>query len=371
LTIAFLSTMTDYYGGEVCIVNLARGLGDRGHDVLCVTRPDAVLAERARAAGVEVVTLPLLDWYEPRGVLLLRRLLVARDVEILHTHLPRDHFIAAAASAGLDVRNIGTRHQLRPIAAVPFKRPFFRRFSTLIAVSEAVRRGLEAAPPLPAERLVTVPNGLPAPVAAERGALRRLAGIAPDAPVVGYVGRLCPTKGLDVLLDATARLRRGRPDARLVVVGGDGGDPGYARLLARRAAAPDLAGAVSFLGYVPEAGRLCGDFDVQAVPSWAEPFGLVSLEALAQGVPVVATASGGSPEIVRHGREGYLVPPGDREALARRLAALLAAPELRRGLGENGRRRVRRRFSLERMVEATAGVYAAALGSSLRRRRSA
>lgn len=370
MTIAFLSTMTDYYGGEVCIVNLASGLRMLGHRVLCVTRPGAGLAERARDAGIEVTTLPLLDWFEPRGVLGLRRLLVLHDVDILHTHLPRDHFIAAAASTGLAVRNVGTRHQLKPIAAIPLKRPFFRRFSALIAVSDAVRRGLEESAPVPAARLVTVPNGLPEVAPARTGTLRRLAGVRPDAPVVGFVGRLCPTKGLEVLLEAVARLRRRRPTVRLVVVGD--GDADYARGLHRRAVLPDLEGGVSFLGYVPDAGSLCGDFDVQAVPSWAEPFGLVTLEALAQGRPVVATASGASPEIVRNGREGFLVAPGDAGALADRLELLLEAPALRRRLGDSGRRRVREVFSLERMVAGTQEVYAAALGgTAVPRRRSA
>jgi glycosyltransferase involved in cell wall biosynthesis len=147
----------------------------------------------------------------------------------------------------------------------------------------------------------------------------------------------------------------------VLVAGGDGGERGYADRLRRRAAELGLAGTVRFLGYVPEAGRHCGEFDVQVVPSWAESFGLVTLEALARGVPVVATTAGGSPEIVRDGREGLLVPPGDPAALADRVDRLLASAELRRALGEAGRERVESRFSLDRMVEATAEVYAGVL----------
>ena len=369
MRIAHLSTMGGFYGGEVCIVNLAAGLAARGHRVLCVTRPDARLADRAAAAGVEVVTLPLVDWFEPRGVLLLRRLLAARGVEILPTHVPRDHFVAAVATAGLPVRNVGTRHLVRPIAAVPFKRPFFRRFAAFIAVSDAVRRGLEAVSVVPAERLVTVPNGVPFPGPPPRDDLRRRAGVEPGAPVVGCVGRLCPTKGLEVLLTAAARLRRRRPDLRVLLVGGDGSDRRYAAGLRRRITDLGLDETVRLLGYVPDAGRYCGEFDVQVVPSWAEAFGLVTVEAMVRGRPVVVTDSGGSPEIVRHGREGFLVPPGDAAALAGRLEQLLASPQLRQAMGENGRERVRRRFTLDRMVEATEAVYAGVLDREPRARR--
>lgn len=369
MTIAFLNTMSGFYGGEACLVELATGLVARGHRVMCVTRPGAELADRAAAAGLETVRMPLVDWFEPRGVLLLRRLLVARGVEILHTHVPRDYYLAAVATAGLGVRNVGTRHQLRPIGAAPLKRPFLRRFSALIAVSAAVRRGLEGARLLPDDRLVTVPNGVPFPPPAPRTGLRRRAGVAPDAPVVGCVGRLCPTKGLEVLLAAAVRLRTQWPDLRVIVVGGESGDPDYGERLRRRAADLGLAAAVSFLGYVPEAGRYCGEFDVQAVPSWAEAFGLVTLEAMARGRPVVATGTGGSAEIVRSGREGYLVAPGDAAALADRLGRLLRSPDLRRGMGERGRERVRRSFSSDRMVDATLEVYERVLERPLQARR--
>ncbi|MCP4573054.1 MAG: glycosyltransferase family 4 protein [bacterium] len=368
MTIAFLSTMSGFYGGEICIVELAAGFKARGHRVVCVARPGSLLAGRAAAVGLETVTLPLLDWYEPLGVGRLRRLLVERGVEILHTHVPRDHYIAAVATAGLSIRNVGTRHLLNPIHAVPLKRPFFRRFSALVAVSDAVRRSLEVAALVPPERLVTIPNGVPYPPPAPYEGLRRRAGVPPRAQVVGFVGRLCPTKGLGILLAAADRLRDRCPDLRILVAGEDGNDRRHGAALRREVARRGLDRTVTFLGYVPEAGRYCAEFDVQVVPSRAEPFGLVTLEALARGCPVVATAAGGSPEIVRHGREGFLVPPGDADALAVHLERLLASPELRRDMGEQGRVRVRNRFTADRMVESTLALYERVLGREPRAR---
>ncbi len=366
MTIAFLSTMTDYYGGEVCFVNLAAGLSARGHDVLCVVRPGSALARRVVERGLPVVELPLVDWFEPVGVIRLRRLLLARDVDLLHTHTPRDHFVAAAATAGTPIRNVGTRHLLQTISFPDLKRPFFRNFTAMIAVSHAVRRSLSGAGLVPDERLVTVPNGIPMEVPAPRGTLRRLAGVGDEAPVVGFVGRMSPGKGLATLITAAARLVPRHPGLKVLVVGGDDRGGAHVRQLRAQVTTQGLGDVVRFLGYLPDAGRFCGDFDVQAVPSVAEPFGLVTLEALARGRPVVATATGGTPEIVRHGREGYLVPAGDAWALAARLDDLLADAPLRRAFGVRGRERVRRHFSLDLMLDRTEEVYAGALGRPAR-----
>ena len=116
-----------------------------------------------------------------------------------------------------------------------------------------------------------------------------------------------------------------------------------------------------FLGYRPDAATLCAGFDVQAVPSLAEPFGLVVLEAMVRGVPVVASAAGGIPEIVRHGRDGLLVPAGDAAALAAALEQLLADPERRAQLAAEAGRRVRAEFPAVGMIERIETVYRRAL----------
>ncbi len=118
-----------------------------------------------------------------------------------------------------------------------------------------------------------------------------------------------------------------------------------------------------WLGYRPDAAALCRAFDVQAVPSPAEPFGLVLLEAMAQGVPVVAAAGGGVPEIVRDGTDGLLVPSGDADALADALDRVLTGPDLRARLAAAGPRRVREAFPLDRTVALTEAVYRRALAA--------
>ena len=358
MRIVHLSTMGGFYGGEVCLVNLASGLAARGHEIAVITRPHSDLAARLADTGIELLTLPLVGWYEPRDMLRLGAWLRRRQVDILHTHLPRDYYMAALATAGSSVVNVASRHQVRPIRHRLLKRPFLDRFAAMIAVSGAVADGLRKNGLPGRGRIVTIPNGIdPAPVAGPEPGLRASSGTSPDAPVVGAVGRLCPSKGLRVLLRAAARLLPAYPGLRILLVG-DGADGGrHRKELEKLAGDLGLARAVRFLGYIPLADRRMGELDVLAVCSRAEPCGLVSLEAMARGVPVVATDSGGSPELVRDGQEGFLVPYGDDEALASRLGQLLENPPLRAALGDRGRQRVRRRFTTGAMLDAVETLY--------------
>jgi glycosyltransferase involved in cell wall biosynthesis len=361
--VGLLSSQLGYYGGEIHLLDLASELRARGHRVSCLVRRDSELAARLAGAELPVYSLRLLDWYEPVGMTALHRRLRRLRPDILHTHNPRDYYIAAVATAGLPVRNVGTRHQLYSIACPRLKRPFLRRFAAMIAVSEAVRDGLLASG-LPANRLITVPNGIRSPDAPQPlSDLQRELGLPKrSGPLVGSVGRLCPTKGMDCLLRAAALLRGRWPGLQVVLIGGEDGDRRFGRHL--RCLARDLGLAVHFCGYREQAARFLPAFDVLAVPSRAEPFGLVTLEALARGVPVVATRSGGSREIVRDGREGLLVPPDNPPALATAVHRLLADHDLRARCMRAGPRRVAAHFTLARQVAATERVYTQVLAGA-------
>jgi glycosyltransferase involved in cell wall biosynthesis len=229
----------------------------------------------------------------------------------------------------------------------------------MIAVSEAVRRALLACRLMAPERIVTVLNGIDLTRSLpHRDGLRQSVGLDSRSAVVGFVGRLAPEKGLETLLAATRLLVSGRwPQLRVFLVGDDPQGGAYAGRLRRLVREYGLAQVVHFFGYVADAGRASADFDIHVVCSDAEPFGLVTLEGMAHCHPVVATASGGSPEIIRDGIDGYLVPPRDPGALARRLEKLLSRQDLCRRLGQRARQRVEKAFSLHRMLDGTEAVY--------------
>jgi len=361
MRIAHLSTMTGFYGGEVCLTSVATGMRERGHDVACVVKPDSQLSWRLAQEGIPVFTLPLVDWFEPLSISRLTWWLRRQRIEILHTHLPRDYFIAAVATLGTNICNVGSRHHLLPISQPSVKRPFLSRFQALISVSEAVRRSLIRSRVMDPTRLVTVHNGIDVPLGSNGSAdvpgLRTIAGVSADAPVIGCVGRLCPAKGIETLLAAAGLLRPRWPGLKVLLVGDEQGSGEYTEHLRLLIDQRGLDETVVFTGYVDGAAALAAELDVQVVCSRAEPFGMVTLEAMSNAVPVVVTDSGGSPEIVRDGVDGYLVPPGDAEVLALRLDLLLGDLELRRRLGMQGRQRVQREFTRRRMIDHTEAVY--------------
>jgi glycosyltransferase involved in cell wall biosynthesis len=233
----------------------------------------------------------------------------------------------------------------------------------VVAVSGAVRDAWAAAG-LSAERVVVVPNGVDlaegraAPGAAERRAVRRELGVAQGAPVVATVSLLRPGKGLEVLLAAAPAVLAAHPRARFAVVG-DG--PARAELEAG-AAAGGVGEAVAWTGFRRDVPALLAAADLFVLPSLDDAFPTAILEAMAAGLPVVATRAGGIPEIVDDGATGLLVPPGDAAALARAISTLLADPAARKSLGEAGRRRAGERFSTAAWLGRLERVYGEALG---------
>jgi glycosyltransferase involved in cell wall biosynthesis len=181
------------------------------------------------------------------------------------------------------------------------------------------------------------------------GASRPPLELPGGAPVVGIVGRLQAWKGQDRLLRAQALLRRRGHPLHLVIVGGDsyGLSPEYAASLPKLIAELGLEGSVTLTGEVADAMPFIEQMDVLVNASDPEPFGIVLLEAMAAGVPVVAVDSGGPPDIVEHERTGMLARSGDPDDLASALEPLLGSRERRRALGEAGRERFMRDYTDE------------------------
>lgn len=214
------------------------------------------------------------------------------------------------------------------------------RLARVVAVSEAVAASLAAAG-VPRSRMEVVAPGVE-PGEYERAEPHR------GAPVIACIARLHREKNVALLIRAFARVHAEIPEARLVIFG-DGPERGA---LERLAAALGLGSVVEFRGYVKDAGRRCGDFDILAVPSSREAFGIAALEAMACGVPVIATRVGGLPELVLDGETGLLVPPEDEKALAETLTGLLRDPERAARLGAAGRERALTRFTVAKMLSA-------------------
>jgi D-inositol-3-phosphate glycosyltransferase len=190
-------------------------------------------------------------------------------------------------------------------------------------------------------RIATIPCGVDTDlfVPSDRAAARARLGLD-ERPMLLWVGRVAPIKGLDTLLDAVARLRAAGRPARLLIVGGDADEPmsEHEVSLRRRIERLDLADSVSFVGPQPQSVLpvYYAAADVTVLPSYYESFGMVALEAMACGSPVIASRVGGLVTTVRDGVTGFLVPDGDVDAVAERIGALIADPDLRWRVGREG-----------------------------------
>lgn len=221
--------------------------------------------------------------------------------------------------------------------------------STAVAEDTIRREGVDPA------RIRVIRNGVALPPladAARRRASRALLGIADDGAVVGCVGTFKPGKGQAGVVDVIASVHQRAPGTWLVFVG-----DGPERRRVERSARDAGLERVRFLGTVPDARTLYDGFDVVVSASGAEGMPNVVLEAAAAGRPIVATAAGGTPEIVIDGATGLLVPIGDTDGLGRALMRILGDPDLARRLGLAAREHVSVAFGLDRYVAETSALY--------------
>lgn len=349
-------------GAEQMVLDLCRWLGRDGHRVRVVTCRPGWLETRLREAGVETHLIPQTRRFDIGTLRAVLALDHGRPADVFHVHeLPAMLGMAPAAFARR-LPMVGTVHGRENIAARGRRRLICRLAARccrqVVAVSRFMQRFLADDVGVASRRMTMIYNGIdieryarPTGVAALRAAL----GIASGAPVIGTVGSLYPVKGQIYLLQAMARIAAEVPAAVCLIAG-----RGELReRLEGEAAALGVADRVKFLGYRTDVPDLLGVLDVFALPSLSEGLPLSLLEAQAAGKPVVASQVGGSPEVVEEGDNGFLVPPRRAELLADGITRLLCDRPLARAMGERGRDRVRRVFSLDAMGRAYLDVFEA------------
>jgi glycosyltransferase involved in cell wall biosynthesis len=367
-------------GPALHVAYLTAGLAKRGYDTTLVAGSLAPgedsMAFVADELGVDVVRIDELhrEISPARDVVAairLARLIRKIRPHILHTHTAKAGAVGrfAALLAG-DARppvvvHTFHGHVLRgyfdPVRARAFRqleRTLARSTTALVAVSPQVRDDLVELDVAPATRFAVVRLGIEldqrvASGSNGRGETRRVLGIGEGPFTVGWIGRMTGIKRTDDVLLAFKSLRERGIDARLCLVG-DGPDRDQVE---RRAHELGVMKETLFLGYQEQVSSFFSAFDVFILPSANEGTPVTAIEALAAGKPVVATRVGGIPDVVRDGEDGFLVAPGDVEALAERLAQLATDPQLRERMGEAARARVRERYSVERLVDDVDRLY--------------
>lgn len=351
-----------YYGAESVLINLAHSLGEFGCENIVgvfdnAHRSNTEVAEHARRLGLAVETFTCrgrMDWGTVREI---RNAIRARGIDLVHTHGYKSNLYGYAAVRPLGLPILATCHNwtrqsasLRVYALLD--RMVLRRFSQVVAVSDAVRGSLCEAG-LHAERIATIDNGVD---------LQRFSCGSPSFAqeigkgtqlVVGMVGRLVPQKGPEHLLRAAHELLPRFPESLFVFVGDGPARPGLEQL----ASELGIARHVIFAGQRNDLPNVYAAMDVFALPSLNEGMPMTILEALAAKKAVVATRVGAIPRLILPERTGLLVEPGDANGLRDALARLLADQTLRGKLAEAGHAWVCQNFSAQAMSRKYLDLY--------------
>lgn len=348
-------------GGARHLLQLVSGLDPSAFAPVVATTDHGPLVGRLEAASVEVVDVDMMRGrFDPRPVARLRRLL-RRGFDLVHLHGTRAGFFGALALRGVEPRPrvIYTVHGLScsrrapaPVCAFfrSIERFVARRADRVISVSDRDRRlGVETGI-FPADRTTSIPNGID------------LRAFPPSLPEpfsrqgvveIVTIARLVPQKGIRFLVEAARRVADRHPEARFTVFGDGPERPG----LEARVARLGLGDHLRFAGVATDAAGDLGFYDLFVLPSLWEGMPISLLEAMAAGRPVVATAVSGSTELVIDGETGVLVPPADPEALASAIEGLLRDRKGAVAMAAAARDRVRRDFSVDRMISSTAEIY--------------
>ncbi|MCY3916679.1 MAG: glycosyltransferase family 4 protein [Chloroflexi bacterium] len=380
IRLLFTSWYTGLGGGETDLLTLAGALDHSRYEPHLLAPAEGPLPDRWRKAGWPVHVLPYRGastWFIPaiwarfpvveRMTDMLRR----QKIDLVQSDYHTLPLIARAArSVGIPATWTVWGWWFKP---KPWQRAFFRRFPQAAARSRAIRAGFLGEPPfMPVERMPVVYAGVDSArfrPGLDGAALRRQIGIAKDALVVAMVARFQRVKGHHAFQAMARRILEELPETHFIVAGDDvfgvAADERYRdEILTHARESADLRGRLHYLGFRGDVETVYAAADVFVCPSEFESYGVANLEAMSCALPVVSTRRGGPSETIMEGVTGFLIDPGDADALAERVLRLLRDETLRQSLGAAGREHVKRGFSVEAEAAAHSAIFESLLSLS-------
>jgi len=361
LRVLHVDSERTWRGGERQVLLLMRRQRDAGDQPNLAAPGSGALAARARAEGFPVHSVPMRGAWDLDSILRLASVTRAMRPHVVHWHAARAHALGAMAALAAPgpVRVLSRRVDFPVRGSWGSRLLYGLPIEAIAAISEGVRRALEASG-VSGRLIRVIPSGIDlAPFEApfDRAAARASLGIAPDEVVALQVAALAPHKSQTTLLRAAAAAVAGAPRLRVWIAG----EGGLREALLAEHRSLGLGERVRFLGFREDVVPLLRAADLFVLSSYLEGLGTSVLDAMAAGLPVVATAVGGVPEIVEDRGTGLLVPPRDPGALAAAMAGLAGDPALRAAMGGRGRERARA-FSADRTAASTRALYEELLG---------
>ena len=357
-----ISESTKGMGGqELAVLLQAEGLLKRGHHVSLVLEPESSLYRMALAKGLSVTQVKMDHLQYPSAVFAFRGILQRERPDVLHMNSSRDSWIGTIAARLVKPRPglVRSRHISIPLSKSLTTRLLYRHMLDRVIVTgvELTRRGLIERDGLRPDRVDAFPIGVdlacfqPGPPQPD---LRVELGLERDHRLVGMIAYLRTYKGHEYLISAAAQVLSRMKNVTFLIVG-EGPEEANLR---SRIDALGLQHGVRMLGFRQDLLNVFRSLDVFVIPSVeGDTIPQVVLQAFAMGLPVVSTTVGSIPDVVRDGETGFVVPPGNVDALAERLERVLADPGLGRKMGVRGRRMVEEDYALDRMLDRLEEVY--------------
>ena len=353
-------------GQEYRVLLEAQGMEKRGHIVVVAASQGSQLASLAQQRRLQVKTTSSGN----RGWMILipsyLRMITQCEIDVVNTHGSLDSWTASIAGRISSRRPIiiRTRHKSTQVSVSLRHRLLYGRLPHVVTTTgEAVRQQFITRNGLKPTRVISIPTGVdlerfyPQP---PDTSLRKKLGLECQGPLVGAVTFLRPEKGMEVLIEAVRLLKNTIPTLACLIIG-EGGEK---LRLSARIRELGLSHCVHMVGFRQDIPALLTLLDVVAIPSFEEGIPQSLTQALAMERPVVASAVGGVPEVVKDGVTGLLVPPREPAILAEKIAFILNNPSSGARMGQLGRQVIHERYSLESMLTQTENLYRRLLNPS-------
>jgi glycosyltransferase involved in cell wall biosynthesis len=349
-------------GAETVLLQLATHLDRSKFRSLVLLNQKGWLLDQLREREIETTLVEWKTWYDLRLPRTMTRMVRDEQVDLIHSHLPDQNFYSCLVGALTGRTTIVTYHGAVELVRARRRRGAFKLWvvrnsaSRVVVVCDFVRKLLEGLGFKP-EKMTRIYNGIEVARfnAPPRTNLREELGFPAETKLVGMVANIRQTKGHEFFVRAARQVSDAHPEARFLAVGDV--DERIGRGLRELVRQLRLEDRFLFLGFRQDIPEILANLDVFVLSSTSEGFPLVVLEAMAAGKPVVVTRSGGPEEMIRDGRDGFLVPPADVDSLAAKISALLDDPGLAAALSREARAAIAREFSISRMIDAYSALY--------------
>jgi len=347
----FINSITIYGGGEVWMLTLIKGLVERGYKVTLVCKPEAKIIEHAKLVDVDVLPIRIAGDFDPFSIAELVGIYRKRKIDIAFANVGKDIRLAGIAAKILTSVTVIALHQVdRKLKNNLRYRFTYNSLAKMIVVNSFATKNtmLKSAPWLSNKKIKVIHHGIDCEKYNKLNTkdLRSQLQLTPDDLIIGFVGRLSVQKGVKYMLDAFRVVAGNFKNAHLVIAGiGElqSMTQDFSKIF-------NLENRIHMLGFKKDIPDLMRTFDIFLLPSLWEGFGIVLVEAMAAGKPIVATDTSSIPEIVDNHNNGFLVPAENSDVIAEALTKLISDAELRKRFGIEGKKIVQEKFTKEKMI---------------------